>query len=136
RLIVKMNENKDVPGFLGTGKSTYYAESFASSYFNPKKTLPYERSQSKRFMWICWMIIVLICFAAGFNFINLFIIGISDRGKELGIRKIQGATKGQIGASAYMEIGLYVLIAFLLSIPVTVQLLPYFNGSFNARLNF
>ena len=135
-LVHKINRDKDVPSFVGMGEATYSVESLPDAYFNQERVQVFERSQSKRFIWICRMVILLICFAAGFNFVNLFIIGMTSRTKELGVRQILGASKVQIGAASYIEIGLYVLISFLLSIPITAWYLPYFNTAFGAHLPF
>lgn len=133
-LIKKINSNKNVPSLLGAGKATYSVEPFAAAYFNQENVQPYERSRSKQFIWICWIVIFLISFAAVFNFVNLFVIGMHSRGKELGMRKILGASKGDIGRSIGIEISLYILISFLFSIGFTIELLPFFNTTFNTSL--
>src|SRR5699024_4549663 len=133
-LASKINEDENVPGLIGPGNSTYSLESFVDTYFNQENVLPFERSRSSEFIWICWGVVFLISFAAGFNFLNLFVIGMTTRGKELGMRKILGASKGGIGFSICIEIAEYVIISFLFSLVLTIKCLPYFNTAFNTNL--
>lgn len=134
KLVAKINENDNVPSLLGAGNATYSLEPFAETYFNQEYVLSFEQSRSKLLIWICWIVVFLITFTAGFNFFNLFIIGLASRDKEIGMRKILGASKPELGVTLGIEVALYVMISFLLSLALTIELLPFFNHAFNTTV--
>ncbi len=134
-LIAKINLNKEVPSMVGPGKSKYGLSLLQDTYFSEVKALPYEQSRNKLLVWICWVVVFLISFAASFNFINLFIISLMHRKKEIGVRKVLGATKSTLGFGLGMEVGLYIFLALALSVLFTFQILPWFNLSFNTSLS-
>lgn len=69
-------------------------------------------------------IIVLI---ASINFINLSVADSFKRAKEIGVRKVNGASRAQLVGSFMLESGLIVFIASLLSIILIEGTLPAFN---------
>jgi putative ABC transport system permease protein len=69
-----------------------------------------------------------ILLIAGINFINLTTARSTERAKEVGIRKVLGAGKGQLSRQFIGESVILCLIAFLLAIGSTIALLPPFNN--------
>lgn len=72
---------------------------------------------------IAFLILIIACI----NFINLTTARSSERAKEVGIRKVVGAAKFQLARQFIGESILICLIAFLLTLVVSVSLLPSFN---------
>ena len=68
---------------------------------------------------------VLIIIIACFNFINISIAQMSERVKEVGVRKIIGAKRAQLFMQFVLENWLYSLIAVLLSILIVQISLPH-----------
>ncbi|RIJ48233.1 ABC transporter permease [Maribellus luteus] len=68
---------------------------------------------------------VLIVMIACFNFINIAIAQMSERFKEIGVRKIIGAKRNQLFAQFVLENWLYSLTAVFLSILIVQIFLPY-----------
>ena len=62
-----------------------------------------------------------------FNFINLTTAFSLHRAKEIGVRKVLGASKRQLVFQFLIDAVLLCLIAFLLAIFLSVLLLPLFN---------
>lgn len=70
---------------------------------------------------------LFILLIAAINFINLTTARSVERAKEVGIRKVIGAQKGQIAFQFLGESVIICLFAFILSIGLTMLALPYFN---------
>lgn len=75
------------------------------------------------FSLIAIFILLIVCF----NFVNLTTARASERAKEVGVRKVAGATKNQLAGQFIGESVLLCLIAFLLSIVLSALFLPMFN---------
>ena len=72
---------------------------------------------------IAWFILLI----AWANYINLSTARAVNRAKEVGLRKVVGAVKGQLIGQFLLEALLVNLIAALLALLVSELLLPYFN---------
>ena len=70
---------------------------------------------------------VLILVLSVVNYINLATANAIKRVKEVGIRKIVGATKTQIVLQFLFETTIYLLIAFLLALSIVELGLPFYN---------
>ncbi len=60
------------------------------------------------------------------NFINLYILNGAKRSKEIGIRKVNGASRRQMIRQFYQETTLVVSIAFVVGTVLSILLLPAF----------
>ena len=76
------------------------------------------------FSLIAFFIIIIACI----NFINLSIADSFKRAKEVGVRKVVGASKWVLMRQFLVESGLLVIFAFVLSLILVEVLLPEFNG--------
>jgi putative ABC transport system permease protein len=72
---------------------------------------------------IALFILVIACI----NFINLTTARASERAKEVGIRKVAGAVRGQLARQFIGESAIICLIAFLLTLGLSSLLLSSFN---------
>lgn len=70
---------------------------------------------------------VLTLFIAAFNFMNLQTVQLGRRLKEVGIRRIAGASPNQLAGLFLVETAIISATAFVLSIALSVALLPGFN---------
>jgi putative ABC transport system permease protein len=87
-----------------------------------------------KYIYIIVAIAILVLLIACFTYINLSTARSIERAKEVGIRKVSGAFRGQIFWQFIMESLLISLIAFMLSIGVLVLVLPAFNQLSNKHL--
>ncbi len=71
---------------------------------------------------------VLILLIAGINYMNLSTARSQGRAKEIGMRKMLGAERGQVIKQLYMESFMIVLLAVALSPVIAEILLPFFNS--------
>ena len=78
-------------------------------------------------VYIFSIVAVFILLIACINFINLTTARSVERAKEVGIRKVVGALKGELARQFIGESVILCLIAFLITILLSVLLLPLFN---------
>ncbi len=78
-------------------------------------------------VYIFSIVAVFILLIACINFINLTTARSVERAKEVGIRKVVGAEKGQLALQFIGESVIICLIAFGFTLALTALFLPYFN---------
>lgn len=80
-----------------------------------------------RLVWLLSGLALFILLLAVSNFINLFIAQGETRMLEIGIRKTNGASVGDIVRQFFSEVSGIVLIAFAIGVFLTIILAPYFS---------
>jgi predicted permease len=90
------------------------------------------------YIYIFSAVALIVLFVACINFINLITATASERGKEIGMRKIVGAGKNHIIWQFYGETFLLSVLAFILAYILALIMLPGFNelAGKQLRLNF
>ena len=126
---------KKFPGFLNNwiGKDmdkeqmhyTFFLEPLRDVYLY--STRNGATSGNIKNVYIFSLIAIFILLIACFNFVNLTTARASERAKEVGVRKVAGATKNQLAGQFIGESVLLCLIAFLLSLGFSALFLPLFN---------
>ena len=93
---------------------------------------------SPKFLSILVIIAALIQLIACINFMNLTTARASKRAREVGIRKVIGAGRGDLVRQFLGESFLLSLLGVLIALPALVLLLPYFNRitAADIHLNF
>ena len=81
---------------------------------------------SMKTIYIMLVITLAVMGLALSNFINLFILNGAKRSKEIGIRKVNGASRKQMMKQFYLETTLVVTIAFVAGTTLAMLLLPVF----------
>ncbi len=131
----KVNEDINRPGLIGAGKMDYFFKPLTESYFNTDNKSVYMKTRNPTFLQVGYIICGLVVFIAGFNFVNLFLLFLQDRKKEIGIKKTLGITPKGLFASTILEVSVYIVIAFLLSLIITFFIIPVFNTVFESNLS-
>ncbi|RBL93697.1 ABC transporter permease [Chitinophaga flava] len=85
--------------------------------------------------WLMVILAVLIIGIACINFINLSIARSFTRGSEIGLRKALGAMDRQLLFQFWSEAFLLCFISLILSLLLTILLMPYYNATFNHELS-
>ncbi|MEO9803961.1 MAG: ABC transporter permease [Reichenbachiella sp.] len=75
------------------------------------------------FIGIAIFIMVVVCI----NYVNLSTAKATQRSKEIGLRKVSGASKGQLITQFLIESIVVAVFSFVLSVFLIEVLLPYFN---------
>ncbi len=104
-------------------------------YSEGRKNQLHEVSSIK-FLYFLLSLAFFIQLVACVNFINLSTARASKRAKEIGIRKVVGAGKRMLRGQFLGESILLSMTAVLISVPLTLVLLPYLNELTNASLNY
>ncbi len=86
------------------------------------------------FLNILLLIAVLIQVIACINFMNLSTASASKRAKEVGVRKVIGAERSDLVKQFMSESFLLSVIGVVLSLPLMILLLPYFNNVTQANI--
>lgn len=90
----------------------------------------------KSYILIFGSIAVFLLLIAAVNYMNLATSKAVFRAKEVGIRKVVGAVKGQLVSQFLMESILITLIALLISIGLTDITMPFFNQLTGKEFDF
>lgn len=79
-------------------------------------------------LWALGVVGLLLVLAACINFVNLATAQRLQRGKEVGVRKTLGSSRGQLVGQFLLETLLLVLAATVMAVLLTRLLLPFFNN--------
>lgn len=139
---ILVNPNVDVnvletkfPDFLerNNGENMKESQMFVTLFLEPFKDVYLQSTRggngngSMTNVYIFSIVAIFILLIACINFINLTTARSVERAKEVGIRKVIGAEKGQLGLQFIGESVIISFLAFLLSIVFTALFLPSFN---------
>jgi putative ABC transport system permease protein len=86
-----------------------------------------EAPGDKAYVYISASIGVLILIIAAINYMNLATARSVRRAKEVGLRKTLGVKRSSLAAQFLGESMMIILISFVISIALTMMLLPFFN---------
>lgn len=93
-----------------------------------------EPNGNLQYLLILMGLSILILLLSIVNYINLATANAIKRAKEIGVRKITGATKGQIVNQFVFETALITVFSALLALVLVEVLLPYYNSFLNKDL--
>ncbi len=116
-------------------KASGLTEKLTDIYLHSKATSTLGERSSMQFVWLLCVVSVLILVLAITNFVNLFIVQGETRMVEIGIRKANGADKNNIVVQFFSEIGITVLIAFILAFGLVILLLPSFAQLIDRKID-
>lgn len=105
--------------------ATLYLEPLLEVYLHSKRGGQEVGSISN--VYIFSIVAIFILLIACINFINLTTARSVERAKEVGIRKVVGAAKGELASQFIGESVVLCLIAFVITVILSVLLLPLFN---------
>ncbi|MFA5297429.1 MAG: ABC transporter permease [Lutibacter sp.] len=95
-----------------------------------------HRKGNSKMLIIFLSIGILILLLSSINYLNYTISMQYAKLKEIGINKINGATKWQLINRSFIEITLGIFLSILISIGLTVILLPYTDIFFGRNISF
>ena len=93
-----------------------------------------DKAVSPAFLYILLLIAALIQIIACINFMNLSTARASKRAKEVGVRKVIGAGRGDLVRQFLGESFLLSIIGVLMALPLLWLSLPYLNAITNADI--
>lgn len=88
-----------------------------------------------RYVYIFGVVALFILLIAAFNYMNLSTARSIRRSREVGVRKVSGASRGQLIMQFLGETVLFTFIAMWLAVLLSELFLPYFNNLSGKELN-
>ena len=124
-----------LPAFLQNrdGEGMKKSQMFYTLFLEPLKTVYLyskrggQETGSISNVYIFGIVAIFILLIACINFINLTTARSVERAKEVGIRKVVGAERGQLASQFIGESVVLCIIAFILTLIFSALLLPMFN---------
>jgi putative ABC transport system permease protein len=110
----------------GNDYLTYQLEPFTKVHLHSSLE-GFEPNGSITYVYVLAIIAILILIIACVNYTNLAIAQSVNRSGEIGIRKVMGAYRMQLFTQFIGESMLITLIAMILALLISIQLLPFFN---------
>ncbi len=107
---------------------TYVLQPLFDIHLHSQLELEMEVNGEVSFIWMLIAIAVLILLIACMNFTNLAIVRSITRAREIGMRKVSGATRGQIVRQFLGETILLSATAFLVALAAVWVVLPVFRS--------
>jgi len=135
-LIIKIN-TRDVKGFLSDLKKQWDAFNPAGpleyNFLDEKFAALYASEQRTKQIFSAFAILAIIIASLGLFGLSAFVI--EQRAREIGIRKVLGASAQQVLLLVSKEFLLLVAISFLISVPVTWWAMHEWLKDFAYRIN-
>ncbi|OIQ27557.1 MAG: hypothetical protein BM564_12350 [Bacteroidetes bacterium MedPE-SWsnd-G2] len=104
-------------------------------HLHSQKDFEIQQNGNIIYLYVFIGIAILVLIIAGINFMNLSTARSSKRAKEVGIRKVSGATKPMLISQFLMESVIQSFLALVLAFILTELFLPAFNNIMDIDLN-
>lgn len=91
---------------------------------------------NKAYIYVFAVVAVFILLLAAINYMNLATARASRRAREIGLRKVVGATRGQVAWQFLSESLMFAIVSFIISLGIMQLLLPLFNDISGKQLTF
>ena len=128
KLFIKQNDS--------AGKNIYYTQPLTSIHLTSNLKSEIEPNGNKLYVYIFTIIAMFIILIAGINYVNLATAKAAIRAKEIGIRKVAGASRSSLINQFLIESVITCLIASVLAIVIAQLLLPVVNTITQKQLTF
>lgn len=107
---------------------TWGLQNFQEIYLQSDEIVSISNQRGNmQFLYILGMIAMIVMVIAMINYINLSTARAQNRAREIGIRKVGGAVKGQLMGQFLVESLLQSVVALLIAVPLAELVLPIFN---------
>jgi putative ABC transport system permease protein len=121
------------PGGAGRYKAEFVLEPLSAVHFSEGKLADMPKG-NRQFNYIFSLLAVFILIIALLNYINLSTVRSTERAREVGIRKVSGASRFQLMRQFMFESFFLLSIACLLAASLAVIALPYINRLMQTEL--
>ena len=118
------------------GENIYYTQPLTSIHLTSNLKEEIESNSNKLYVYIFSIIAIVIILIAGINYVNLATAKAAARTKEVGIRKVNGASRLSLISQFLTESVITCLAAFVLATVMAQLLLPVVNTITQKQLTF
>ena len=115
-------------------KALFYLQPLTKIHLAPERLGDEPGHGNAQYVSIFFIIAILILVVACINFMNLATARSARRAKEIGLRKVAGAVRGQLVFQFLSESVLISFLALLLAVLIVNLFLPVFNQLANRKL--
>lgn len=122
------------PGGAGRYKMEFELESLKDVHFSAGKLADMPKG-NKQFNYVFSLLAIFILIIALLNYINLSTTKSTERAREVGIRKVSGATQFQLIRQFLFESFFLLTIACLFAVGLIEAALPFFNKLLRTNLS-
>jgi len=124
-----------IEDFLTQGnKYSFFLQNLTDIHLDPSVQQQFGEPSDPRYLKIFGIISILIVLIAAINFMNLATAQASRRGKEVGIKKVAGSTRGMLVSQFLSESFIRAFISLLVALVIIKLTLPYFNNLLGVNL--
>lgn len=120
----------------GDPKEKYFLQPLTSIHLDTHVSSDITSNYDIKYIYLYSSVAFLILIVGCINYINLATARSTKRGKEVGIRKVVGAKRGQLVKQFLSESFILIFIALIMSSILVRLLLPYFNSITGKSLSF
>jgi putative ABC transport system permease protein len=114
----------------------YTLEPLTSVHLYSNALYSLEAAGSIKYIYILGIVAVVLLLLACVNFLNLVTARSAERAREIGVRKVMGAVRGQLFAQFIMEAGIITLFSLLAGVVLLYVLFPSFSTFTGQQLGF
>ena len=139
--IIKNVFEKKFPGFekkYSRGKhiNRFFLQPVNKIHLYSKYNFDIASNSDIKYLFILASIAFFIMLIASFNYMNLATARSIIRSREVGVRKVIGAFRGDLIKQFYTETFFHAFLSFLFSLLLVIILLPFFNSLVERNLSF
>ncbi len=117
-------------------ENSYYTQPLTSIHLTSNLKEEIEPNSNKLYVYIFSIIAIFIILIAAINYVNLATAKAAVRTKEVGIRKVTGATRSSLINQFLTESVITCLVAYLVAVIIAQLLLPVVNSISQKQLTF
>ncbi|MES2111719.1 MAG: ABC transporter permease [Bacteroidota bacterium] len=115
-------------------KATFQLQPLTQIHLAPERLGDMPGHGNAQYVSIFFVVAILILAVACINFMNLATARSARRAKEIGLRKVSGALRGQLVVQFLCESAVISFLALVLAIVIVNMTLPLFNDIANRKL--
>lgn len=125
-----------VEEFLAAGnRFNYFLQPLTAIHLDPSVESSHHPPNDPKYLWIFGSIGVLIIAIASINFMNLSTAQATKRAREVGMKKVVGASRGMLVRQFIAETIILAFMALLVALVLVELSLPYFNDLLSLGLS-
>lgn len=113
--------------FLGESSAAFRIQKLTDIHLHSDLTAELEANSDIKYVYIFSFIAIFILIIACINFMNMTTARSERRSMEVGIRKVSGATRGQVVVQYIFESLIFTIFSYILAMIVVELVLPEFN---------
>ncbi|MFK7936546.1 MAG: ABC transporter permease, partial [Saprospiraceae bacterium] len=114
----------------------YFLQPLRDVYLHSNINMESGKSGDVRYLYLSATIALIILLLALFNYMNLSVARFGQRAREVGVRKVLGAKRGQLVQQFMAESILLTALSFTFAIGLSRMLLPVFNNLMGLQMPF